>query len=125
MPRVLVLPYFQKQFKKFRKRLPRAAQDICHALEFFSRPRGVYLGKSAFKIRVRARDIGKGTRGGFRVIVLFLEIEHLVIPMTLYLKSEKENISDEELNKHVTHIRDEIQSWRKKDNRINNEHKRR
>ncbi len=50
------------------------------------------------KTRMASRDMQKGKSGGFRIIYLVLEKEREVHLLTLYPKSERENISASEIN---------------------------
>jgi hypothetical protein len=59
---------------------------------------GVSIGKNCFKIRIAIASKGKGKSGGARIITNFVIQEKTVFLLTIYDKSEKENITDKELN---------------------------
>ncbi len=58
---------------------------------------GTSLGKGCYKIRLAIKSKGKGKSGGARVITLVRIIQEKVYLLTIYDKSEKVNISDQEL----------------------------
>ena len=58
---------------------------------------GVYLGFNLFKKRVKNSSIPTGKSGGFRVII-YKQVEDKMILISIYSKTEKENLSDEELS---------------------------
>ena len=63
---------------------------------------GTHLGNDCYKIRIANSSIPTGKSGGFRVIT-FVKIEQeKIILLTIYSKTEKENISDDEL-KSILH----------------------
>ncbi len=59
---------------------------------------GTAIGNNCYKIRLSISSKGKGKSGGARVITHVKIINQLVILLTIYDKSDQENISDSELN---------------------------
>jgi len=58
---------------------------------------GQSIGNSCYKIRLAIESKGKGKSGGARVIIhVYLERGNIFL-LTIYDKSEKENISEKEL----------------------------
>nr|WP_255353670.1 type II toxin-antitoxin system RelE/ParE family toxin [Pedobacter sp. R20-19] len=55
------------------------------------------MGKNCFKIRIAITSKGKGKSGGARVITNFIITESTVYLLSIYDKSEQDNISDKEL----------------------------
>jgi hypothetical protein len=62
------------------------------------------LGKGLCKIRVKITSKGKGKRGGARLITLFQVTEELVNLITIYDKSDKENISNNDLIQMINEL---------------------
>lgn len=69
---------------------------------------GTSLGHNAFKIRLKVKSKGKGKSGGARVIsyldkaFLSTKSKKIIVNLiTVYDKSEKENITDLELRKLI------------------------
>jgi hypothetical protein len=58
---------------------------------------GSPLGNNCFKIRISIASKGKGKSGGARIITHIVIKENLVFMLTIYDKSDKENISEKEL----------------------------
>ncbi|MDZ7820074.1 MAG: type II toxin-antitoxin system RelE/ParE family toxin [Aliarcobacter sp.] len=61
---------------------------------------GVYLGFNLYKKRVKNSSIPTGKSGGFRVII-YQQIEDKIVLISIYSKTEKENLSDEELSEII------------------------
>jgi hypothetical protein len=59
---------------------------------------GEPLGKDCYKIRMAITSKSKGKSGGSRVITCVKVVDQNVYLLTIYDKSDKENISDKELN---------------------------
>ena len=60
---------------------------------------GTSIGKGCYKIRIAISSKGKGKSGGARVITYVYVEGKTVYLLSIYDKSEKENISDAELKK--------------------------
>jgi hypothetical protein len=58
---------------------------------------GISIGKNCFKIRIAIASKGKGKSGGARIITNFVITDHTIYLLSIYDKSEKENITDKEL----------------------------
>ncbi|WP_367278596.1 type II toxin-antitoxin system RelE/ParE family toxin [Mucilaginibacter sp.] len=65
---------------------------------------GISLGNNCYKIRIAIASKGKGKSGGARIITHIIIRENTVFLLTIYDKSEKENISDKELNELLDQI---------------------
>ena len=62
-----------------------------------------YILIAKFKKRVKNSSIPTGKSGGFRVII-YQQIENKIVLISIYSKTEKENLSDEELRKLLKEI---------------------
>ena len=90
---------FKKELKSLRKKYKKIDKDLENLKkELLVNPTaGTPLGDNLYKIRLSNSSIPTGKRGGFRIIT-FVKIEkETIILLTIYAKTEKENISDEEL----------------------------
>ena len=58
---------------------------------------GVSLGHNCHKIRISIASKGKGKSGGGRLITQFYIEQNTVYLLTIYDKSDQENISDQDL----------------------------
>lgn len=65
---------------------------------------GTPLGNDCYKIRLALKSKGKGKSGGARVITYTKIVDGFVYLLTIYSKSEKENISKKELQKLLENL---------------------
>ena len=65
---------------------------------------GVPLGDNCFKIRLAIQSKGKGKSGGARIITNLIIEAGTVYLLSIYDKSEKESLSDKELNELLLKI---------------------
>lgn len=99
---ITATPRFKKELKRLGKHYKSLKEDYAGLLNSLqANPfQGTDLGKGLRKIRIAITSKGKGKRGGARVITLTALVatdEADVLLLTIYDKSERENISDQEL----------------------------
>lgn len=96
---ILYTSNFEKEFKRLTKKYKSIKSDIDELLNILevNPKQGVPLGRDCFKIRLAILSKGKGKSGGARVITHIYVTGKLVYLLSIYDKSEKENISDKEL----------------------------
>lgn len=80
-----------KKFKLLKSDLQKAIKEIEEKNDL-----GVALGFNLFKKRVANSSIPAGKSGGFRVII-YQQIEDKIILISIYSKTQKDTLSDEEL----------------------------
>ena len=80
-----------KKFKLLKSDLQKAIKEIEEKNDL-----GVALGFNLFKKRVSNSSIPTGKSGGFRVII-YQQIEDKIILISIYSKTQKDTLSDEEL----------------------------
>ncbi|MEH1869515.1 MAG: type II toxin-antitoxin system RelE/ParE family toxin [Nostoc sp.] len=66
------------------------------------------VGYTIFKLRVKNSDVQKGKSGGYRVIY-YLKTDTNIILVTIYSKSEQEDISAEEIQQILTDFKQQHQ----------------
>ena len=97
--KVETLPNFEKEAKRLGKKHKSLKQDL-YALILsleLNPQQGTPIGSGFYKIRLAIKSKGKGKSGGARVIT-FLKIVKATIYLTsIYDKSEKSTITDQEL----------------------------
>ena len=82
-------------YKKY-KSIPKDLQSLQNTL--LGNPKaGIALGNSLYKIRLANSSIPTGKSGGYRVIYYYLDNQNNIYLMTMYSKTELENISEEKL----------------------------
>ena len=100
--KITVTPDFLREMKRLSKRYRSLKNDLAGVgEELYRNPLlGTDLGHHLRKVRLAITSKGKGKSGGARVItyvVLFAQADTEVKLITIYDKSERENISDAEL----------------------------
>ena len=97
--KVKTISVFEKQAKKLIKKYPSLKEELLELVkELKINPHlGIPLGKNCFKIRIAISSKGKGKSGGGRIITNFLFEGNTVFLLSIYDKSEQENISEKEL----------------------------
>ena len=106
--RVIKTDHFSRQLKSCTKKYRNISADVALSLNAFNKMSAAYLGAKLYKVRVKSSDMKKGKSGAFRVIVLCVEINNMLIPVTIYQKSVQEKITERELEYHLARIREEL-----------------
>lgn len=90
---------FAKELKRLAKKYPSLRSDVRELTNSLSvnPAQGISLGQNCFKVRLAIKSKGKGKSGGARVISFVVMLAEKVVLLSIYDKSEKENITDEEL----------------------------
>ncbi len=96
---VSATPIFEKQAKRLARKYRSLPQDLAELIsELENNPEiGSPLGHNCFKIRLAIKSKGKGKSGGARVVTFVRIVHQSVRLITIFDKSEKETIGDEEL----------------------------
>jgi mRNA-degrading endonuclease RelE of RelBE toxin-antitoxin system len=98
--KVLTIPPFDRQLKRLAKKYPSIKSDLAElGKQLTDNPAlGKPIGQDCYKIRLAISSKGKGKSGGARVITHVYVAKTTIYMLTIYDKSDKENISDKELN---------------------------
>ena len=82
------------------------AKEIAELIDELSRNpiKGKPLGKNCYKIRLSIKSKGKGKSGGARVITFVVGVTDTVNLLSIFDKSEKENISEAELIRLIDEV---------------------
>ena len=96
---VLTIAYFDKQLKRLVKKYPSLKAEYAELIKALREEpqKGIAIGKDCYKIRLAIASKGKGKSGGARVITYFAITDHNIFLLSIYDKSEKEDIDDKEL----------------------------
>jgi len=100
--------YFLRKHKKYLKKFRNLQSDITFCLENFKRESFISLGRNVYKARLRSSDLPKGKSGSFRLIIYLVQIKNTITPVSIYLKSDKENIESKEIKKDLIIITKEL-----------------
>ena len=103
---VFTIPPFDKQLKRLAKKYPSLKTEFAELLESLEQEpeQGTNLGNNCYKIRMAIASKGKGKSGGARVITNFVIAEETVFLISIYDKSEKENLTDKELDELLKYV---------------------
>ena len=104
---IIAVDSFQKELKHLAKKYPSVKNDMALLVaSLLEQPvQGVALGNDCYKIRLAITSKGKGKSGGARIITHVRVTKQYVYLLSIYDKSEAENISDEELLKRLKNIK--------------------
>lgn len=98
--KVLVTDGFKKHAKGVAKKHRSLKSDLDQIISFLEKNplQGEPLGKDCYKVRMAITSKRKGKSGGSRVITCVKVVNETVYLLTIYDKSDKENISYKELD---------------------------
>lgn len=96
---VIAVPTFRKELKKLAKKYYSLKTDLAVLFESLEENplQGTSLGRNCYKIRLAISSKGKGKSGGSRVITNIVIADETVYLLSIYDKSEKENLTNKEL----------------------------
>ena len=85
---------FKRKVKELKKKYPHIGEDLRRLGKHLGQnpSYGIHLGSGIYKIRLRSSDQPKGKKGGYRVITFYSPKESLLYLLTIYHKSQIENI---------------------------------
>lgn len=97
---------FERQSKRLIKKFASLKSELLQLVaELKKNPkRGTPIGKNCFKVRLSVASKGKGKSGGVRIITNFVITDKTVYMLSIYDRSEKENLSDKELVELLSYI---------------------
>jgi hypothetical protein len=97
---------FRKEAKKLIKKYPSLKSDLAElGSQLSTNPTaGTALGNNCYKIRLAITSKGKGKSGGARVITHFYVADNTVFLLSIYDKSDQENISDSQIKALLSFI---------------------
>lgn len=97
---IKAIPKFEKELKRLVKKYHSLKDEFFDLVQTLkTTPEyGTPLSNNCYKIRLAIASKGKGKSGGARVITYVQIVENTVYLLTIFDKSEQENISDSDLN---------------------------
>jgi mRNA-degrading endonuclease RelE of RelBE toxin-antitoxin system len=97
---------FERQVKRLMKKFPSLKEDTQRLVkELEENPEmGTSIGHNCYKIRLAIASKGKGKSGGARVITHLVFKDDTVYLLTIYNKSDIENLTDKEILELVKFI---------------------
>jgi len=105
--KVQMLAVFEKQLKRLIKKYPSLKNEIAQLVSSLKQnpEQGDYIGNHSYKIRLAIASKGKGKSGGARIITHIVVAQTTVFLLSIYDKSEQDDISDKELDTLIKIIR--------------------
>jgi mRNA-degrading endonuclease RelE of RelBE toxin-antitoxin system len=100
---------FKKEAKRLAKKYPSIKEDLAELnKQLIRNPKsGTALGNDAYKIRLAVKSKGRGKSGGARIITYVITKDQEVYLLTIYDKSEMENVDDKTSKKIINDLRKE------------------
>jgi mRNA-degrading endonuclease RelE of RelBE toxin-antitoxin system len=104
--KILPIPPFDRQLKKLSKKYPSLKEEYFELIESLEKnpEQGTSLGNNCYKIRLAIASKGKGKSGGARIITNFIVTHETVYLLSIFDKSEKENLTNKELKELLQYI---------------------
>lgn len=105
---IIATPRFRRDIKKLAKKYISLKEEFSILLDklMIDPKQGVAIGNECYKIRLAIASKGKGKSGGARLITNIVVSDTVVYLLTIYDKSEKENITDRELRELLDQLTD-------------------
>lgn len=96
---VKTISVFERQAKRLMKKFPSLKKEIKELVaELKEKPtKGTSIGNDCHKIRLAIASKGKGKSGGARVITHFIYKDDTVYLLSIFDKSDMENLTDKEI----------------------------
>jgi mRNA-degrading endonuclease RelE of RelBE toxin-antitoxin system len=106
---VEVFDKFKKEAKRLRKKYPSLDADLeSFVAELVENPiQGVLITPNIYKVRMAISSKNRGKSGGARIITYVRVVQEVVFLMTIYDKSEQEDLEEGELNEILENLPEE------------------
>jgi mRNA-degrading endonuclease RelE of RelBE toxin-antitoxin system len=103
---IVAVPTFRKELKRLSKKHRSLKNDLAVLFKSLEEnpEQGIFIGKNCYKIRLSISSKGKGKSAGARVITNFVIAEETVYLLSIYDKSDKENLTDKELDELLEEV---------------------
>ena len=106
--KIYQVPSFLKEIKKLAKKYKNIKKDYLMLLKTLSNnpfEKAIEIGKNCYKIRLKNSDNNKGKSGGYRVIYFVLDENNEVTLLSIYSKSDIENLSENIIEEKIYEMR--------------------
>ena len=104
--KILAIPPFDRQLKRLSKKYASLKVQYLKLIESLEQnpEQGTKLVKNCYKIRLAINAKGKGKSGGCSIVTSVVVFDNAVYLLAIFDKSEKENLTDKELNELLEYI---------------------
>ncbi|HEY4515199.1 MAG TPA: type II toxin-antitoxin system RelE/ParE family toxin [Candidatus Paceibacterota bacterium] len=106
---IVLTSHFRKQLKPLLKKYRGIDKSLVDAIKDFNSTGNTLVGTEIYKLRFTTRSLHRGKSGAFRLYVYVFEMDNQIVPITIYYKGDKENLTTGELEKHAEIILSELQ----------------
>ncbi|HHU35201.1 MAG TPA: type II toxin-antitoxin system RelE/ParE family toxin [Bacteroidetes bacterium] len=96
---IKTISVFERQAKRLMKKFPSLKKEVQELIKELKKEpkKGISIGHNCYKIRLAIVSKGKGKSGGARIITHFAFRDDTVYLLTIYDKSDIENLTDKEI----------------------------
>lgn len=107
--KIKTISVFERQAKKLKKKYPSLKADLYQLIQDLKvNPiQGTPLGKNCYKIRLAISSKNKGKSAGSRIITNIVVEHEIVYLLTIYDKSMKNDLTDQELSELLSILPDQ------------------
>jgi len=104
--KILPTQRFEKELKRLVKKFPSLKNEFAELInQLIHNPEtGISLGNDCYKIKLAISSKGKGKSGGARVITYLYFQEETIYLLSIYDKSEKENLKQNEIVEIINNL---------------------
>lgn len=97
---IIAVPTFKKEVKRLARKYHSLKTDLAVLFKSLQEnpKQGTSLGRNCYKIRLTISSKGKGKSGGARLITNIVIADETVYLLSIYDKSDKENLTNKELD---------------------------
>jgi mRNA-degrading endonuclease RelE of RelBE toxin-antitoxin system len=103
---IILTVRFEKEIKRLSKKFPSLKNEFTDLIEIIKdEPEfGTFIGNNCYKIRLAIGSKKKGKSGGARIITYLYKENFVVYLLTIYDKSEKQALKQNELNSIIENL---------------------
>lgn len=103
---IKTISVFEKQFRRLYRKYPSLKTELFQLIQKLKvHPQtGTSLGNQCYKIRIAIKSKSKGKSGGARMITHIIIAEEIVYLLSIYDKSEKADLTSNELKQLLQEI---------------------
>jgi mRNA-degrading endonuclease RelE of RelBE toxin-antitoxin system len=106
--KVILSPQFLKELERLERKYPRVIDEVTALVNQLNQGQQpgdkiVGAGYDAYKVRLKNPSVGRGKRGGFRVIY-YVHLADQIFMLSIYSKSQQEDISVSDIQRAIERI---------------------